>query len=319
MHALVLKHAHALLTPSLLLLVLLLRHLIMFPCSSAVELLCRLIRCLDAVAAAAAEPEASPALQIRLKEMKCKLERLQLKLIKEMFCKEDTAMQQLRHLASCLDELVAAACKDRQGISTLQSLDKVEAAVCRALDTMADKDLYTLCGKGNERTEGPWGPRLGFDWDIGSFGSIKTINVSADDRINSIRIEYRINSKEYKTPRIGGEGGTLHQIEIGENEHITSIRGIFDTISLTKLDIVTNKNSYSFGKGCGGSVFPPAQLECNYRVAGFFGRAAAHVNAIGVYLAKAPDCQQADDSPSKKHCPYLCQCGTLMSSCHVCA
>lgn len=72
--------------------------------------------------------------------------------------------------------------------------------------------FYLQCGKENEGKEGPWGPRLGFDWDIGAFHNIKTINVSADDRINSILIEYNFNCRKYKTPRIGGEGGTLHQV-----------------------------------------------------------------------------------------------------------
>lgn len=105
------------------------------------------------------------------------------------------------------------------------------------------------------------------------------------------------------------------QIELAENEHIASVRGIYDTISITKLEIVTNKNSYSFGKGCGGSVFPATQLECSYRVVGFFGRAASYVNAIGVYLEKILDCQPEDNS-NKRRCVCLCQ--SEMSSCHVC-
>ncbi|XP_074590685.1 uncharacterized protein LOC141846543 [Curcuma longa] len=292
----------------------------MFPCGGigSVELLCRLARRLDVVAAkshvAAVESEASLTLSIRFREIKCKLERLQVKLIKEIFCAEDNVMEQLRPLACCFDELAAAAGDDSQGFPTLKSLEKIEAAVCRALAAVADKDMLLL---GNERMEGPWGPRLGFQWDIGAFHDIKTINVSADDRINSIRIEYKFNRKEYKTPRIGGEGGTLHQIELGEKEHIASVRGIYDTISLTKLEIVTNKNSYSFGKGCGGSVFPATQLEgCSYRVVGFFGRAASYVNAIGVYLEKINvDCQSEDNS-NKRRC--VCSCPSETSTCFVC-
>lgn len=62
-----------------------------------------------------------------------------------------------------------------------------------------------------EKKDGPWGPHLGMEWDMGPLYNIKTIYVSANDRIDSMRFQYKIDDKEYWTPRIGGEGGTQHQ------------------------------------------------------------------------------------------------------------
>lgn len=70
------------------------------------------------------------------------------------------------------------------------------------------------------------------------------------------------------------------QITLGSQEFVKGISGTFTNV-VTNLKIVTNVTTYNFGQGGGTAFSLPLQSGS---VVGFFGRAGALVDSIGVYV-----------------------------------
>ncbi|XP_074580722.1 agglutinin-like [Curcuma longa] len=288
----------------------------MYPCggsTGSLEVLCRLLRQLDKAKSSVQLDTSDVQADASFKQIKTKMEELQLKMVREIMCREDRAMVQLGQIEQCIDGMMKGINDAQSSFSSssstlvVENLKQIDVFIEKAIAVVgASSAVYdglykrVKSTKEYEKKDGPWGPRLGTEWDMGPLPNIKIIYVNAGDRINSIRFEYKSDDREYQTPRIGGEGGTQHQIEIDAEEPIKFIRGRYDTAGLTKLEIITSKQTHSFGTGNGGSTvnFPPkSKLDCNYKVVGFFGRASSYVNAIGVYMEKCPNCPP-DSSPN---------------------
>nr|XP_009413935.2 PREDICTED: protein GOS9-like [Musa acuminata subsp. malaccensis] len=133
---------------------------------------------------------------------------------------------------------------------------------------------------------GAWGGDGGSAWDMAAAYRITNIKFRAGDAIDGIVITFtRYGQTETKS--FGGTGGKLYEIPLQEDEYLVGVEGSVDTmwgITLVRnLTLRTNKKSYGpFGTSGGKPFSVPV---ASGKIIGFFGRAGAMIDAIGVYLA----------------------------------
>jgi len=125
---------------------------------------------------------------------------------------------------------------------------------------------------------------------------VKGFKVWHGDYIDAIQVcwEKDDESTEYGTKH-GGSGGSMDELTLAADEYITSFQiGIkkfygFIPYVLDRLDIVTNKATYSYGDGDGVDytiTVPAAGAGYAYEVAGTSGRSGEFVDKLGFIFRK---------------------------------
>ncbi|XP_064937485.1 jacalin-related lectin 19-like [Musa acuminata AAA Group] len=133
---------------------------------------------------------------------------------------------------------------------------------------------------------GPWGGNGGSEWDMGAADRIINIEIRAIEVIDAIAITFTRNGQT-ETKYFGGPLGTTYEIPLQEDEYLVGVEGSVDTMSeitlVRNLTLRTNKESYGPFGSSGGKPF--SIPVASGKIVGFFGRAGAMIDAIGLYLA----------------------------------
>ncbi|MCP8971409.1 jacalin family lectin, partial [Ectobacillus sp. SYSU M60031] len=129
---------------------------------------------------------------------------------------------------------------------------------------------------------GTWGGNGGGRVDLSVLPrSLKSVTIRSGAAIDAIAFTYiGTDGKEHLAGPWGGGGGNPTTITLGSQEFVKGISGTFTNV-VTNLKIVTNVTTYNFGQGGGTAFSLPLQSGS---VVGFFGRAGALVDSIGVYV-----------------------------------
>ncbi|KAL5760151.1 hypothetical protein ACOSQ2_018989 [Xanthoceras sorbifolium] len=140
---------------------------------------------------------------------------------------------------------------------------------------------------------GSWGGPGGFAWDfnLGTGFAIIEIVINHGDVVDSVSFKSfnRVTGQIVSSGTHGGTGGVSDKISIdGSEEHLTLISGtVFDyfgtgNLIVQSLTFHTNKTSYGpFGLTNGTAFEIPME---NGEIVGFFGRAGAFVDSIGIHV-----------------------------------
>ncbi|CAL9108503.1 unnamed protein product [Musa acuminata var. zebrina] len=133
---------------------------------------------------------------------------------------------------------------------------------------------------------GPWGGNGGSEWDMGAADRIIKIDIFASEVIAGILITFTRNGQK-ETKLFGSILGDPHPISLQEDEYLVGVEGSVDTMSeitlVRNLTLRTNKESYGPFGSSGGKPF--SIPVASGKIVGFFGRAGAMIDAIGLYLA----------------------------------
>ncbi|KAK1577263.1 hypothetical protein Q3G72_020299 [Acer saccharum] len=142
---------------------------------------------------------------------------------------------------------------------------------------------------------GPWGGPGGSAWDYdpGSGSSIIEIEIGHGDVVNSLAFKSIISAtgKTVLSGKHGGTGGASRTISIDRSiEYLKLIHGSTRIYSgnnvIGSLTFVTNLNTYGpFGTESVDSRFE-IPME-NGEIVGFFGRAGASIDKLGIYVIPA--------------------------------
>ncbi|XP_047981668.1 jacalin-related lectin 3 [Salvia hispanica] len=137
---------------------------------------------------------------------------------------------------------------------------------------------------------GPWGGQEGQYWDDGVYSTVRQLEISHGDAIDSIRIEYEINGRSIWSEIHGGSGGSkIDKIRLDyPDEYLTSAHGYFGhlhergPVFVRALSLESNKRRYGpFGVEQGTYFsFPKIQG----RIVGFLGKSGWFLDAIGAYI-----------------------------------
>ncbi|THU69960.1 hypothetical protein C4D60_Mb08t19920 [Musa balbisiana] len=119
----------------------------------------------------------------------------------------------------------------------------------------------------------------------GAADRIINIQIRTIEAIDAIAITFTRNGQT-ETNYFGGTLGDIYEIPLQEDEYLVGVEGSVDTIlgitMVRNLTLRTNKETYGPFGTSGGKPFsvPVAAGKIN----GFFGRAGAVIDAIGLYL-----------------------------------
>ncbi|THU69959.1 hypothetical protein C4D60_Mb08t19910 [Musa balbisiana] len=120
----------------------------------------------------------------------------------------------------------------------------------------------------------------------GAADRIINIEIRAREVIDGIAITFTRNGRT-EAKNFGGPLGNPYEIPLQVDEYLVGIEGSVDTILgitlVRNLTLRTNKESYGPFGTSGGKPFSLPLLDG--KIIGFFGRAGAVIDAIGVYLA----------------------------------
>ncbi|KAK2636759.1 hypothetical protein Ddye_031551 [Dipteronia dyeriana] len=138
---------------------------------------------------------------------------------------------------------------------------------------------------------GPWGGAGGVAWDFnsGSGAAIKEIVINHGAVVDSVTFTAidRVTGEILAKAIFGGLGGQPDQISIDwPGEYLTSISGTtnvyLETLVVESITFHTNRTTYGPYGQTNGTAFE-IPLE-NAEIVGFFGRAGAFVDAIGIHV-----------------------------------
>jgi len=110
------------------------------------------------------------------------------------------------------------------------------------------------------------------------------VRIRHGSSLNAIGLSYKLNGQITDLPMHGGNGGTLSEFTIEDDEYITSLSGRYDRV-VNSLVIQTNKRTSSQYGGNGGST--DYKLHIQYpkqELVGFLGRSGLLLDAIGIVL-----------------------------------
>ena len=138
-------------------------------------------------------------------------------------------------------------------------------------------------------TAGPSGGTGGtsFNDTIPTPGQVVQVHVRSGYRIDGIQIVNTFpNGRRFDQRWRGGNGGTLHTIELDQDEYLIAMAGTIGTkgkssLRVFSLTFQTNKRT-SPEYGCRGSTPFVYQAPPGFEIAGLFGRAGKEIDAIGV-------------------------------------
>ncbi|OEL33132.1 hypothetical protein BAE44_0005849 [Dichanthelium oligosanthes] len=134
---------------------------------------------------------------------------------------------------------------------------------------------------------GPWGGEGGIPCDIPQPPqSLETVTIGCyGDAINSVAFSYTDQAGQKKTAGPwGGDGPLTTTIKLAPSEVIKQVLGTTGDNVVTSLTLVSNLRTYGpFGKP-NGTPFS-SQVPDGKSVTGFFARAGASVNALGICYA----------------------------------
>ncbi|KAJ1255350.1 hypothetical protein BS78_K257900 [Paspalum vaginatum] len=151
--------------------------------------------------------------------------------------------------------------------------------------------VFCLCIFPEVKMMGPWGGNGGEAFDIPKPPrSLQTVTIQWGDVINSVAFSYtnQAGQKKNAGPWGGDNGAVTVMIKLAPSEVIKQVLGTTgkvgeDTV-VASLTLVSNIRTYGpFGKA-NGTPFS-SQVPDGKSVAGFYARAGASVNALGVYYA----------------------------------
>ncbi|KAL3616911.1 hypothetical protein CASFOL_039305 [Castilleja foliolosa] len=147
------------------------------------------------------------------------------------------------------------------------------------------------------RSPGPWGSSNGGrQWDDGVFASVKAVfiylSVPVDVRIVSgVRFKYVMkDGTNYLSPIHGKAGNAMNEtFEFGEDdEFLIGVEGFYKPMDgvdvITSIVFHSNKGKYGqIGYENGIYFNSMSSFASHGKVVGFFGRAGAYLNSIGIH------------------------------------
>ncbi|MBU2712205.1 jacalin-like lectin [Zooshikella harenae] len=121
-----------------------------------------------------------------------------------------------------------------------------------------------------------------FDNVPSDFMALHSITVCAGSVIDSIEVKYEDTSGNiHSYGKHGGNGGSCSTLDFTAGEYITSVSGKYGSI-LDSLVIKTNRGNVLAKGGSGGSGEYKYTANAQFSIAGFKGKSARLVDAIGV-------------------------------------
>jgi hypothetical protein len=134
---------------------------------------------------------------------------------------------------------------------------------------------------------GPFGGAAGGGFQDGTLpegAKICKVRIRYGSWLDAIGLSYKLNGQVTDLPMHGGNGGTLSEFTIEDDEYITSLSGRYDRF-VNSLVIGTNKRTSSQYGGTGGSSDYKLVIQSNQKLVGLQGRSERYLNAIGIVLA----------------------------------
>lgn len=127
--------------------------------------------------------------------------------------------------------------------------------------------------------------------------TVSRVNVRADRFLDAIAVDYVSGDGELVGGRRhGGDGGEEHQLTLRRGEFITAVAGRFGTL-VDSIVIDTNRRERALAAGAHFRPLEPRrpfggeyryEAPKGYEIAGFLGRSATFVDALGVILRPRP-------------------------------
>lgn len=123
--------------------------------------------------------------------------------------------------------------------------------------------------------------------------AVSRITVRADRFLDAIAVDYAEAGGAFAgRRRHGGDGGEEHELTLRRGEYITAISGRFGTL-VDRIVIDTNRREAALAAGANFRPLEPRtpfgadyryEAPAGYEIAGFLGRSATFVDALGVIL-----------------------------------
>ena len=154
---------------------------------------------------------------------------------------------------------------------------------------IASDSISVTVGIGTSRLIGPFGGAGGStfqDSPLPDGAKICKVRIRHGSWINAIGLSYKLNGQVTDLPMHGGEGGTLSEFTIEDDEYITGLSGHYGQF-VNSLIIHTNKRTSSQYGGSSGTDYQYIQYP-NLELVGFLGRSGSYLDAIGYVLADTP-------------------------------
>ncbi len=156
-------------------------------------------------------------------------------------------------------------------------------------------DGLLLCGP----TGGEGGRAFSDAALLGRFpgATVSRVTVRADRFLDAITLDYvDANEGLVGGRRHGGDGGEAHALTLRRGEYITAVSGRFGTL-VDSIAIDTNRRERALAAGAHFRILEPRtpfggeyryEAPAGYEIAGFLGRSATFVDALGVILRPRP-------------------------------
>ncbi|VYS48833.1 unnamed protein product [Arabidopsis thaliana] len=126
-------------------------------------------------------------------------------------------------------------------------------------------------------------------WDDGKHTKVKRVQLTFDDVIRSIEVEY--DGTSLKSQPRGTAGTKIDGFTLSSDEYITEVNGYYKTTFsgevITSLTFKTNKRTYGTYGNKTSSYFSVAAPKDN-QIVGFLGSSSHALNSIDAHFAPAP-------------------------------